>query len=147
MAGLKNTTISGGYKSLLRLDDNNGVTSSTVRCTDGDGVASSFKIANDKLIVYPSSNGNSFEVDDASGNEKFRVNTTVPYVRALGHYANTQYAYFGANYTSFSALAANTHYPIPFSAASGGSSATNDVDFGSGTDPDATFTTADTDTQ
>ena len=42
MAGLKNTTISGGYKSLLRLDDNNGVTSSTVRCTDGDGVAYSF---------------------------------------------------------------------------------------------------------
>ena len=60
--------------------------------------------------------------------------------------ANTQYAYFGVNYQDFSAISANTHYAIPFSA-SGGTNLTNDVDFGTGTDPDTSFTTANTDTQ
>ena len=147
MAGLKNTTISGGYKSLLRVDDNSGVTGTAVRCTDGDGVSSSIKVSNSELIVYPSSNGNALEVDDTSGNEKFRVNTTVPYVRALHHYVNTQYAYFGVNFNDFSHPSANTHYAIPFSSGGGGASASNDVDFGTGTDPDTTFTTANTDSQ
>ena len=51
------------------------------------------------------------------------------------------------NYNDFSHSAANTHYPIPFMAGSGGASAANDVDFGTGLQPDTSFTTANTDTQ
>ena len=58
----------------------------------------------------------------------------------------TQYAYFGVGYADFSSLVANTHYPIPFTG-TGVQNLTADVDFGTGTDPDDTFTTADTDTQ
>jgi len=56
-----------------------------------------------------------------------------------------RYAYFGAASSDISSFAANTHYPIPFGF--GSSTAQSDVDFGTGTDPSDTFTTADTDTQ
>ncbi len=148
MAGLKNTTISGGFKSLVRVDDNNGIGSSVVQCTDGEGNSTSMKMSKNLVQVQPSAtDGNAFEVNTSSSSNRFRVNTSTPYVTALGHYVNTQYATFGINYSDFSHPSANTHYAIPFSAASGGASAGNDVDFGTGTDPDTTFTTADTDTQ
>ena len=148
MPGLKNTTISGGYKSLVRIDDNNGIGSSAVQCTDGDGNSTSMKMSKNLVQVQPSdSDGNAFEVNTSSASNKFRVNTNTPYVTALGHYVNTQYAYFGVNYVDVSSFAANKHYPISFMAANGGASLTNDVDFGTGTDPDTTFTTADTDSQ
>ena len=57
----------------------------------------------------------------------------------------THYAIFGVNYRDFSDIDDDTHYPIPFTGA--GVSTSNDVDFGTGTDPDDSFTTADTDTQ
>ena len=148
MAGLKNTTISGGYKSLLRIDDNSGVGGTAIQCTDGDGNSTSMKMSKNLVQVQPSdSDGNAFEVNTSSASNKFRVNTSTPYVTALGHYVNTQYAYFGVNYADVSSFAANKHYPISFMAAIGGASLTNDVDFGTVTDPDATFTTADTDSQ
>ena len=148
MAGLKNTTISGGYKSLLRIDDNSGVGGTAIQCTDGDGNSTSMKMSKNLVQVQPSdSDGNAFEVNTSSASNKFRVNTSTPYVTALGHYVNTQYAYFGVNYADVSSFAANKHYPISFMAAIGGASLTNDVDFGTGTDPDTTFTTADTDSQ
>ena len=147
MAGLKDTTIAAGYKSILRVDDNNGVGGTAIRVTDGEGNNSSFRVSDDELSIYPASDGNAFDVRTAGGSSRFRVNTSTPFVQALGHYVNTQYAYFGVNYNDFSHSAANTHYPIPFMAASGGATANNDVDFGTGTDPDLTFTTSDTDTQ
>lgn len=148
MPGLKSTTIATGYKSLLRVDDNSGVGNSTIQVTDGDGNKTSIKISEDSLQVYPlDTDGNAFEVYSVNDTNLFRVNSSNNYVTALGNYVNTQYAYFGVNYNDFSHIAANTHYPIPFSSGSGGSSAANDVDFGTGTDPDTTFTTANTDTQ
>tara|TARA_Y100000310_G_scaffold289089_1_gene315228 strand:- start:45 stop:653 length:609 start_codon:yes stop_codon:yes gene_type:complete len=59
--------------------------------------------------------------------------------------ATSAYSYFGVHYFENSDLAANKHYTVPF--VGGGTSALNDVDFGTGTDPDDSFTTADTDTQ
>jgi len=56
-----------------------------------------------------------------------------------------QYAYFGIAEKDNYMIAANTHYAVPF--VMGGMASTNDVDFGTGTDPDNTFTTADTTTQ
>ena len=148
MPGLKSTTIATGYKSLLRVDDNSGVGNSTIQVTDGDGNKTSIKISEDSLQVYPlDTDVNAFEGFSVNDTNLFRVNSSNNYVTALGNYVNTQYAYFGVNYNDFSHIAANTHYPIPFSSGSGGSSAANDVDFGTGTDPDTTFTTANTDTQ
>ena len=147
MAGLKEKTIAAGYRSLLRVDDNTGVGNSPLSVTDGNGNTTCLKLANDELTILPASDGNAFEVDNAGGSNKFRVNTTNNYVTALGNYVNTQYAYFGVNFNDFSHSSADTHYAIPFSAAGGGASASNDVDFGTGTDPATTFTTADTDTQ
>ena len=58
----------------------------------------------------------------------------------------TQYAYFGCGSGIMSGLSLGTHYAIPFNNTIIGSG-DNDVDFGTGTDPATTFTTADTDTQ
>ena len=147
MPGLKEKTIAGGYKSLLRVDDNSGVGGTSLRITDGEGNNTGIKVSDRDFTVEPSVNGNAFEVDNASSSNIFRINTNTPYVTALGNYVNTQYAYFGVNFNDFSHSSADTHYAIPFSAAGGGASASNDVDFGTSTDPATTFTTADTDTQ
>lgn len=149
MAGLKNTTIAGGYKSIIRINDNTGVSSTPIRCTDGNGSSLPLSIGEEIVKVSPvSSEGNAFEINKAGGGTNiFRANSNTPYVTALGNYVNTQYAYFGVNFNDFSHSSADTHYAIPFSAASGGATANNDVDFGTGLDPATTFTTADTDTQ
>ena len=56
------------------------------------------------------------------------------------------YAYFGSSGDLMSGLSLGTHYAIPFQNTFM-SSGQNDVDFGTGTNPATTFTTADTDTQ
>jgi len=152
MAGLKNTTIAGGYKSILRIDDNtNGITSSVLAVTDGEGAKSCMLLSDDSLEVRPQNDNSSQTVNIMNNNDDniLQVNTTSGIVRVNDgqEIANTQYAYFGVNYSDFSALSANTHYTIPFSAASGGANLLNDVDFGTGTDPDTSFTCADTDSQ
>tara|TARA_R110002110_G_scaffold147162_8_gene337597 strand:- start:3460 stop:4248 length:789 start_codon:yes stop_codon:yes gene_type:complete len=145
MAGLKNTTISGGYQSIIRVDDNSGIGGSAIQCTDGEGNKAPFKVSNNLLQAQPSdTDGNAFEVNTSGGSNRFRVNTSTPYVTALGNHVNTQYAYFGINYIDLSNIAAAKHFPIPFSAASGGAALTNSITFGTGTDPADTFTTADT---
>ena len=56
------------------------------------------------------------------------------------------YAYFGMAYSGTTSFAANTHYPIIYNGhyiVHGNA----DTDFGTGTNPDDAFTTADTDTQ
>ena len=152
MAGLTGKTISTSYKSLLRVDDDSsGVGTASRDVTDGEGTKTSLKLWDDGLKVRPQNDDISgvFSVANKAGTNIFVVSTTdsVVKVNAGQEIANTQYAYFGVNYPDFSHASANTHYPIPFSAGSGGASAGNDVDFGTGTDPDTTFTTADTDTQ
>ena len=152
MAGLTGQTISSTYKSLLRSEDNSGgVSISLKRITDGEGTDSSLELSDDALRVTPQDDDSTgvFSVRDKDENYLLRVDSSNDLVKVgIGQsVANTQYAYFGVNYNDFSHIAANTHYPIPFSSGSGGSSAANDVDFGTGTDPDTSFTTANTDTQ
>ena len=152
MAGLKGKAISSVYKSLLRVnDDTNGVDTSATVVTDGEGTNSCFWISDDVMLVKPDNDDSAvtFRVSDAANNAIFNVDTTNSRVRAgVGQFnVLTQYAYFGVNFSDFSSSVADTHYPIPFSAASGGATLANDVDFGTGTDPDTTFTTANTDTQ
>jgi hypothetical protein len=100
------------------------------------------------LRVNDNTNGidSSLEViEDGEGTDSpIKVSTTN--VTVLDHQINTQYAYFGMAYdgtTSFPinkhlAIIYNGHYIVHSNA---------DVDFGSGTDPNDTFTTDDTDTQ
>ena len=153
MAGLAGETIKSSYKSILRVDDNSGgVGTSSLNITDGEGTNSCLNLSDDTLIISPQNDDSSeaFKVKKAGGGSALlAVNSSNDIVRVnLGQQiANTQYAYFGVNYADFSNLADDTHYPIPFSVASGGATATNDVDFGTGTDPDTSFTTANTDTQ
>ena len=57
------------------------------------------------------------------------------------------YAYFGVGYEGASHNTFDTHYPMPFQGSPYISSADAHIDFGTSTDPDTSFTTADTDTQ
>ena len=152
MAGLTGKTIASAYKSILRVDDDtNGVDTSLESVTDGEGTASALKLSDDQFAVQPQNDDTTeaFYVKTKGGSSLLAVDSTNSVVKAGSGQTNvlTQYAYFGVNYVDSSGYAANTHYPIPFSAASGGAALTNDVDFGTGTDTDDTFTTADTDTQ
>ena len=101
MAGLKDTTIATGYRSLVRINDNTGVGSSPVQCTDGAGVNIPITISKELVVVEPTTtDGNAFEVREVSGSGvMLRVNCNTPYVTALGHYVNTQYANFGVHNT------------------------------------------------
>ena len=152
MAGLTGKTIASNYKSLLRVnDDTNGLDTVVEVITDGEGTPSAIRLSDDSLLVRPQNDDttSTFGVIAKGGTSLLAVDSTNSLVKVNVNQdiANTQYAYFGANYTNISNSVANTHYPIPFMAASGGNTATNDVDFGTGTNPDGTFTTADTDTQ
>ena len=152
MAGLTGKSIASAYKSILRVDDDtNGIDTNLESITDGAGNRSSIKLSDDSLRVQPQNDDTTeaFYVKTKGGSSLLAVDSTNSVVKAGSGQTNvlTQYAYFGVNYVDSSGYAANTHYPIPFSAASGGAALTNDVDFGTGTDPDTSFTTADTDTQ
>ncbi len=152
MAGLTGKSIASAYKSILRIDDDaNGIDTGAEVITDGEGTKSALKLSDDVVQVIPNNDDTTtaFSVRAKGGTVLLTVDSTNSAVKAgVGQFnALTQYAYFGVNYIDYSDVAANTHYPIPFMSANGGGSATNDVDFGTGTDPDTSFTTADTDTQ
>ena len=152
MAGLTGKSIASAYKSLLRVDDDvNGVDATLESITDGEGTKSALSLSDDSLRIAPQNDDttSAFSVRSKGGTGLLTVDSTNSVVKAgLGQFnVLTQYAYFGVNYADFSHLSANTHYGIPFMAAGGGASNTNIVDFGTGTDPDTSFTTADTTSQ
>ena len=149
MAGLTGKTIASAYKSILRVnDDTNGIDTAVESITDGEGTASCLKLSDDAVEITPNNDDTTagFCVKNKAGGQLLAVDSTNSVVKAgVGQFnVLTQYAYFGINYSDFSSISANTHYPIPFSAVSGGATLLNTVDFGTGTDPDDTFTTADT---
>ena len=137
------------YKDILYVNNsNNGVDSATRGIRSGNGSSTAMAISDRALLVKGSTdNTTAFQVRNAGGDTKLLVDTTNDYVKANGIHVNTQYAYFGANYIDISTFVANTHYPISFSGSNGGSTLVTDVDFGTGTDPNTSFTTANTDTQ
>ena len=149
---LTGKTKASSYKDLLQMNNsNNGVDGTHRNVVDGEGTASVLSLSEDRLIVQPktSETTGAFLVVAMDDNTLFAVDSSNDVVKAgIGqNIVNTQYAYFGANYSTIDTFVANTHYPLAFSSASGGLTATNDVDFGTSTDPDTTFTTANTDTQ
>ena len=136
------------YKDILYVDNSNtGIDGTKRSVKSGDGSSSSLLVSDRGLQVKSSTDNTTvLDVQDSGGNTKFLVDTTNDYVKANGLHVNTQYANFGISYGYFSNLSANTHYSVPFNS-TGDSTLVTDVDFGTGTDPDTSFTTADTATQ
>ena len=151
MPTFTNKTFSSFYKNILGINQttNTGVDTTTRLVHDGAGQSTSISLSDDVFKVQPinDSTVGTLLCNTSGGNTILAVNTTDSkvLVGASQVPATTQYAIFGMNYIDFSNSAANTHYPIPF--AGGGGSSTNDVDFGTGEEPDDSFTTANTDTQ
>ena len=136
---LTGKTKASTYKDILQMDNsNNGIDTTTRNVKDGEGTQSALNLSDDQVVITPkdSDSTSAFKVTSKSGTAILTVDSTNSHVKVGGNKANTQYAYFGANYVNIDTFAANTHYPLSFSAASGGLTATNDVDFGTGTDPD-----------
>ena len=148
MAGLTSKTPSATYKDLLKIGNSNSGVDDTLRQVEsGDGTGSALYIEKNSIKITPATDDTALlDVKNKSGTTKFKVDSTNNAVQALGQNVNTQYAYFGMGYSGTSSWDANTHYPIIYNGHYISSSLA-DVDFGTGTDPDDTFTTADTDTQ
>ena len=144
---LTDKTISTTYKDILNIDNSNaGFDTNIDQIKSGNGAGSALYLSKNNLKVQPTTDSTTNSVIyDKDGNILFQVDSTNDYVKALGNQVNTQYAYFGITNVDSTAYAANTHYAVSF--LSNGSMANSDVDFGTGTDPDDSFTTADTDTQ
>ena len=144
-------TFASFYKNILGMNQttNTGVDATTRLVHDGAGQSTSISLSDDVLKVQPvnDSTAGTLLCNTSGGDTIFSVDTdnSKVLVNAGQVAANTQYALFGHNYVDASAFVANTHYPISF--VMGGGVSTNDIDFGTGTDPDDSFTTADTDTQ
>ena len=142
--------LSSYYGNDLTIDQagNTGVDATIRKVQDGFGNDTAINLSDDVLKVTPRNDNtaSTFGVANTGGDTVLAVDTTNSkvLVNAGQVAANTQYAVFGVNYIDFSNSTANRHFPIPF--AMGGAATTNDVIFGTGTDPDDSFTTADTDT-
>ena len=105
----------------MQIDNNNtGVTSTTKVVKDGLGNSSGVAISDRRLIVNSQTNNTTaFEVRNASNQNKFLVDTSNDYVKALGEHVNTQYAHFGVNAVDsyFGGALDDTHYMVPFQTA------------------------------
>ena len=141
---------SNTFKDLLYCSNSNsGLNATPNNVLSGNGNTSSVYLSTDKLKVQPSSDSTTNTVIyDADGNALLTVDSSNDTVKTgiNQNHTNTQYAHFGIHSAVSAQYVANTHYPIYFNS-EGGNSTNADVDFGTGTDPDDSFTTANTDTQ
>ena len=133
------------YKDILQIDNSNSGADSTARTIKtGDGTSSAISLSDRHLKVKSNTNNTTaLDVLNASDASKFSVDTTNNQVKALGHHVNTQYAYFGIGADMQQTLVADTHYGIPFFGMAQKVEGWI-ADFGTGTDPDTSFTTANT---
>ena len=147
-----NKTYASRYKTDLSVSQatNAGFDTTTRLICSGDGVDSSLSLSDDVLSVKPVNDNTTgtMLVKNNDGDNIFAVDTTNSkvLVGASQVAANINMAYFGINSSDSASLTANTHYPLPFQA-SAYSAAVLTTDFGTGTDPDDSFTTANTATQ
>ncbi len=147
MASFTDKKLSSVYKDILHTDNSNtGISSTIKQITCGDGDTTCLGLSNRNLRVAPSSDTTStFRVADTDGNPLVTVDSTNDLVKAgIGqHIVNTQYANFGITSGFASGYSANTHYPLAFTGNNPSFANTEDLTFGTGTDPATTFTTAD----
>ena len=111
---------------------NTGVDATTRAVQDGAGNSTSISLSDDVLSVQPVTDNTTgaMLVKNQGGSNILAVDTTNSNVLVGTSQvaSTTAYAQFGVHYSNYASLAANKHYAIPFM--SGGTSATNDVDFG-----------------
>ena len=150
MASFTDKKLSEVYKDILHTSNSNtGITSILKQITCGDGDKTSLYLSDRVLGVTPvADNSVIFSVNDTDGNALLSADSTNDLIKAgIGqHIVNTQYAYFGFGSDSNDGLSANTHYLVPFFGMVNKIN-TFAVDIGTGTEPDTTFTTANTDSQ
>ncbi len=142
-------TVASTFKDILQIDNSNaGISTSLKVVKDGTGNQSSLYISDDQIKIQPENDDTTalLEVKDKDGDQMLLVDSSNDAIKSFGHHLNTKYAYFGMAYDGTASWAANTHYPVIYNGHYIVHGAA-DVDFGGGTDPDDTFTTADTDTQ
>ena len=144
---LTDSTIASTFKDILIIENSNhGFDANIDQVKSGNGGGSALHLSTNNFKVQPSTDSTTNSVIyDKDGNILFQVDSTNDAVKALGNHVNTQYAHFGITSVGSTSYVANTHYPIFFNTASG-NEAEADVDFGTGTDPDDSFTTSDDDT-
>ena len=149
MAGLTGKTIASAYRSLLRMnDDTNGIDTSAEVVTDGGGTKSALNLSDDVVGVQPQNDDTTttFIVKAKGGGSLLSVDSTnsVVKVNAGQDIANTMYANFGTTQVETTNFAVNTHYALPFgNGIFANNTLANLPNFGTGTDPATTFTTAD----
>ena len=133
------------YKDITYVDNNNsGADSTTRQVKTGNGADTSIKVSDRQLIVTSATdNVGAMMVKNAADTTKFVVDTANDQVKALGQHVNTQYAYFGMDSQGSANYLADTHHPVPFFANSAGGVLTDNLTFGTSTDPATSFTTAD----
>jgi hypothetical protein len=137
MAGLATKTPSTTYKDLLKIENSNSGVDDTLRQVEsGGGTGSALYIEKNSIKVKPTIDDAALlDIHDKDGNSKFKVDTSSDLVSALGHYTNTQYAYFAVNSSDGIPSAANTHTAIPFGNLF---SSSGELQLGTGTNPDTT---------
>ena len=145
---LTGKTKAGSYKDILQMNNSNSGVDATIRVVvDGEGTESAISLGDDALYIQPKNDDTTttLRVMDTDANPILVVDSSNDLVKAgIGqHIVNTQYAYFGVNANDNSNFATNTHYPIPFGVGGYASGSPGGFpDFGTGTDPATTFTTA-----
>ena len=150
---LSGKTLKASYVDLLQMDNSNsGVDTSSRIIKDGEGTLSALALSDDSVNIRPVNDDTttSLQVMTTNGDTVMQVDTTNELVYGSGNIVNTQYAYFGMSQGINTGNSADYHYPLIF----GGPSFSGGVvmgdqepNFGNGTDPATTFTTADANDQ
>jgi hypothetical protein len=143
MAGLTGKTISSSYKSLLKInDDASGVDTALEIVTDGEGTSSAIKLSDDQFQVRPQNDDTTttFGVVSKGGTGLLTVDSTNSVVKANSgqDIVNTMYATFHMNSGWWAGAADDTHTALSYSS----NQLVAAVAFGTGTDPNLVFTTA-----
>ena len=121
-------TFASFYKNILGINQtgNTGVDATTRTIHDGAGNSTSMSLSDDVLSVQPINDDTTATmlVKNQGGSNILAVDTTNSKVLigASQVAANTQYAYFGADYGTAASFAADVHYAISFNNSPMGSS-------------------------
>ena len=145
------TSFSAFYKRILQVSDalNQGISASLKKIESGDGASTSVSVSDDAVLVQPNTDDTTttFEIKTQSGTSILSSDTTNKRIKVGSEAvdATTQLAVFGITAGAGQSALAGYHYPLAFCGSSY-NNATNLPDFGNGTDPATSFTTANANT-
>ena len=151
MATFTGTSFHAFYKRIVQVGGtlNQGISGTLKKLLSGDGASSSISMSDDAMLVQPNNDDTTttFQVKTQSGTSILATDTTNKrvYVGSETVDATTQIAIFGMRAGGSQVALAGYHYPLSFNGATT-DNAINLADFGNGTDPATSFTTADANT-